>query len=102
MQKAEESDADIVVCGEERKRMNGSSVIQENKKSAYRGSNPVRKLLCMPASPTAKIFKHDLIKEYNIHFLPGVWIAEDLAFVAEAAAYSAAGMAVDGKAACSG
>ncbi len=88
MQKAEESDADIVVCGEERKRMNGSSVIQENKKSAYRGSNPVRKLLCMPASPNAKIFKHDLIKEHNIHFLPGVWIAEDLAFVAEAAAYA--------------
>lgn len=86
--KAEETGADIVVCDEEKRDANGVLIPGDNDKSAYRGDDPVRQLLCMPASPTAKIFKNSLIKKHGAKFLEGVWIAEDLAFVTELAAYT--------------
>jgi glycosyltransferase involved in cell wall biosynthesis len=97
MEKAAEMDSDIVVCGEEKRNTHGALLPPDNEKSDYHGKNPVRKLLCRPASPNAKIIKLDLIKKHDVKFLEGVWIAEDLAFVAELAAYTEKIAFVEGK-----
>jgi len=86
--KTESSNLDIVICGIKKINQNGETLPKENEKSAYHGQNIVKKYLCLPAAPFAKIIKTELIKKHNLKFREDISLAEDLVFASELAAYT--------------
>ena len=86
--KAKESNADIVCCGIEAQDESGNILPKENQNSSYHGGDCVKKYLTQPTGVYAKLIKNDYIKKHEIKFRENISLAEDLAFVAELAAYT--------------
>ncbi len=93
---AQEKDADIVVCGIEGQDEEGNILPKENSASSYDGKNLVKRYLCEPATPCAKLIRTAYINEYNIRYKEEISLAEDLAFVSELGAYTRNIAFVDG------
>ncbi len=85
---AQKSEAIITVCGVENRDESGKFIPPENAKSQYIGSDNVKKYLCSPAAVYGKLIKAHYIKKQDIKFRENISLAEDLAFVAELAAYT--------------
>ena len=88
LKEAEESGADITVCGLEGRLESGQVLPPENAKTNYYGNSLVRRFLCRPASALGKLIKTEYVREHNIKFRENLSLAEDLVFVSELAAYT--------------
>ncbi|MBP5656240.1 glycosyltransferase family 2 protein [Candidatus Saccharibacteria bacterium] len=85
---AKESNAVITCCGIEAQDENGNILQQENQNSSHQGSDCVKKYLTLPTGVYAKLIKKSYLDEHKIKFHENISLAEDLAFVAELAAYT--------------
>lgn len=85
---AQKNDSILTVCGVENRDESGKFIPPENAKSKYVGNDNVKKYLCAPAAVYGKLIKADYLKKQGITFRENISLAEDLAFVAELAAYT--------------
>ena len=86
--KAKENNADIVLCGIETQNENGDVLPKENQKYSYSGEDVVKKYLTWPTGVYAKLIKRSYLEKHKIRFRENISLAEDLAFIAELAAYT--------------
>ena len=88
LNKANKSDADIILCGIETQNENGDILPKENRKYSYGGDDVVKKYLTWPTGVYAKLIKRSYLEEHKIRFRENISLAEDLVFVAELVAYT--------------
>ena len=72
---------DIAVCGAQAETESGELIPGENSASDYTGSDPVKRYLCLPAQPFAKLIRRTIIVDHKVSFNEDISLGEDLAFV---------------------
>lgn len=88
LNEAERSGADIIICGVETQNKARGTVPRKNQSSDYKGANPIKKALCLPAAVYGKLIKRSLLDKHKIRFDEELSLAEDLTFISTAIAYA--------------
>lgn len=83
-----EQKADIAICGFQKETETGEKLPGENPISNYSGNDAIKRYLCLPSAPVAKLIRRSIIEDNKISFNEELSLGEDLAFVSELICYT--------------